>query len=76
MPLNPSDDNSVFELYYSMLRGSSGFYTTAPMTHRAQDETDAIGAWGALTGVPVGFNLGERERHTQLCARPDAGSCP
>ncbi len=58
MLLNPSDDNGVFELHYSMLRGSSGFYTTATMTHRAQDKADAIGAWGALTWVPVGFNWG------------------
>jgi rhamnogalacturonan endolyase len=55
MLLNTSPDNGVFELHYSMLRGSPGFYTTATMTHRKQDKADAIGAWGALTWVPDSF---------------------
>jgi rhamnogalacturonan endolyase len=55
MLLNTSDNNGVFEVHYSMLRGSSGFYATGTMTHRAQDKADGAGAWGALTRVPVGF---------------------
>jgi len=54
--LNTSDHKGVFELHYSMLRGSSGFYATATLTHRAQDAAGAVGAWGALTRVPAGFD--------------------
>jgi rhamnogalacturonan endolyase len=54
--LNTSDHKGVFELHYSMLRGSSGFYATATQTHRAQDAAGAVGAWGALTRVPAGFD--------------------
>jgi rhamnogalacturonan endolyase len=55
MLLNTSDNKGVFEVHYSMLRGSSGFYSTGTLTHRAQDGADWLGAWGALTRVPVGF---------------------
>ncbi len=55
MLLNTSDSKGVFEVHYSMLRGSSGFYTTGTLTHRTQDAAGEIGAWGALTWVPVGF---------------------
>ena len=55
MLLNGSDNKGVFEVHYSMLRGSSGFYATGTLTHRAQDSAGSLGAWGALTRVPVGF---------------------
>ncbi len=55
MLLNSSEDNGVMEVHYSMLRGSSGFYSTATLTHRAQDSAGGVGAWGALSRVPVGF---------------------
>jgi rhamnogalacturonan endolyase len=55
MLLNTSDNNGVFEVHYSMLRGSSGFYVTGTLTHRAQDKADAFGAWGALVGMPHDF---------------------
>jgi hypothetical protein len=54
--LNTSDNNGVFEVHSSMPRDSSGFHATGAMTHRAQDGADAIGAWGALTWVPDGFD--------------------
>jgi hypothetical protein len=56
MLLNTSDNKGVFEIHYSMLRGSSGFYTTGTLTHRAQDAAGAIGAWGALVWVPADFD--------------------
>ena len=55
MLLNTSDNNGTFEVHYSMLRGSSGFYTTGTLTHRAQDSAGSTGAWGAMTRVPTGF---------------------
>ncbi len=56
MLLNTSDTNGIFEVHYSMLRGSSGFYVTGTLTHRAQDKADAFSAWGALVGMPDGFD--------------------
>ncbi len=56
MLLNTSGANGVFEVHYSMLRGSSGFYTTGTLTHRAQDAAGAVGAWGALVWVPADFD--------------------
>ena len=55
MMLNTSDRKGTFEVHYSMLRGSSGFYATGTMTHRAQDVAGGVGAWGALSRVPTGF---------------------
>ena len=34
-----SATNGIMDIHYSMLRGSPGFYTTAILTHRAQDGT-------------------------------------
>ena len=56
MLLNTSNNKGVFEVHYSMLRGSSGFYATGTLTHRAQDAAGAIGAWGALIWVPADFD--------------------
>ena len=55
MMLSTSDNHGVFEVHYSMLRGSSGFYATGTMTHRSQDAAGGAGAWGALSRVPTGF---------------------
>ena len=60
MLLNTSDNKGVFEIHYSMLRGSSGFYMTGTMTHRAQDMADAFGSWGTLSGFRR-LRLGELE---------------
>ena len=51
-----SADNGVMETYFSMLRGSSGYYSTATMTHRKQDKAFEVGAWGIVTRVPKDFN--------------------
>ena len=44
------------EIHFSMLRGSLGFYSTATMTHRKQDERFEVGAWGVVTRVSPAFN--------------------
>ncbi len=54
--LSTSPTNGVMEIHFSMLRGSPGFYSTASMTHRAQDEAFEVGAWGVVTRVPRAFN--------------------
>ena len=48
--------NGEMEIHFSMLRGSPGFYSTATMTHRKQDERFEVGAWGVVTRVPPSFN--------------------
>jgi rhamnogalacturonan endolyase len=55
MLLSTSRNNGIMDVHYSMLRGSAGFYSTATLTHRPQDAACGVGAWGALTRVPVGF---------------------
>ncbi len=55
MLLSQSASNGVFEVHFSMLRGSPGFYTTAIQTHRKQDAACEVGAWGFLTRVPTDF---------------------
>jgi rhamnogalacturonan endolyase len=54
--LSTSPTNGVMEIHFSMLRGSPGFYSTASMTHRPQDEAFEVGAWGVVTRVPRAFN--------------------
>lgn len=54
--LSTSDTNGVMETHFSMLRGSSGYYSTAIMTHRKQDAAFEVGAWGVVTRVPPSFN--------------------
>ncbi len=54
--LSSTEKNGVMEIHFSMLRGSPGFYSTATMTHRKQDEPFEVGAWGVITRVPLGFN--------------------
>jgi len=54
--LSSTDKNGIMEIHFSMLRGSSGFYSTATMTHRKQDERFEVGAWGVITRVPPAFN--------------------
>ena len=56
MLLSTSDTKGVMEVHFSMLRGSPGFYSTAIMTHRAQDEAFEVSAWGVVTRVPANFN--------------------
>ena len=65
--LSTSESNGTMEIHFSMLRGSPGFYSTATMAHRAQDDAshhdphtqgpaDEVGAWGVVTRVPGDFN--------------------
>ena len=54
--LSTTEKNGVMEIHFSMLRGSPGFYSTATMTHRKQDERFEVGAWGVVTRVPPAFN--------------------
>ena len=54
--LSATDTKGVMEIHFSMLRGSPGFYSTAIMTHRKQDEKFEVGAWGVVTRVPPTFN--------------------
>ncbi len=54
--LSATESNGVMEIHFSMLRGSPGFYSTATMTHRKQDERFEVGAWGVVTRVPPVFN--------------------
>lgn len=54
--MSVSETNGIMEVHFSMLRGSQGFYSTAMMTHRAQDERFEVGAWGVVTRVPKYFN--------------------
>ncbi len=54
--LSTTEKNGVMEIHFSMLRGSPGFYSTATMTHRKQDERFEVGAWGVVTRVPPVFN--------------------
>jgi len=54
--LSTTEKNGVMEIHFSMLRGSPGFYSTATMTHRKQDERFEVGAWGVITRVPPAFN--------------------
>ena len=54
--LSNTEKNGVMEIHFSMLRGSPGFYSTATMTHRKQDERFEVGAWGVVTRVPPVFN--------------------
>ncbi len=54
--LSSTEKNGVMEIHFSMLRGSPGFYSTATMTHRKQDEQFEVGAWGVVTRVPPAFN--------------------
>lgn len=54
--LSTTEKNGEMEIHFSMLRGSPGFYSTATMTHRKQDERFEVGAWGVVTRVPPVFN--------------------
>jgi rhamnogalacturonan endolyase len=54
--LSTTEHNGIMEIHFSMLRGSPGFYSTARMTHRKQDEKFEVGAWGVVTRVPPAFN--------------------
>ncbi len=54
--LSTTEKNGIMEIHFSMLRGSPGFYSTATMTHRKQDERFEVGAWGVVTRVPPVFN--------------------
>jgi rhamnogalacturonan endolyase len=54
--LSTSENKGVMEVHFSMLRGSPGFYSTAIMTHRAQDQKFEVGAWGVVTRVTPNFN--------------------
>jgi len=54
--LSSTEKNGIMEIHFSMLRGSPGFYSTATMTHRKQDERFEVGAWGVVTRVPPSFN--------------------
>jgi rhamnogalacturonan endolyase len=51
-----SESNGTMEAHFSMLRGSPGFYSTAIMAHRKQDQAFEVGAWGVVTRVPKTFN--------------------
>jgi hypothetical protein len=54
--LSVTADAGTMEIYFSMLRGSPGFYSTAMMTHRKQDQAFEYGAWGVVSRVPPIFN--------------------
>ena len=54
--VSSTETNGVMEIHFSMLRGSPGFYSTATMTHRKQDQRFEVGAWGVVTRVPPAFN--------------------
>ena len=54
--LSTTETKGVMEIHFSMLRSSPGFYSTATMTHRKQDERFEVGAWGVVTRVPPTFN--------------------
>jgi rhamnogalacturonan endolyase len=54
--LSSTATKGMMEIHFSMLRGSPGFYSTATMTHRKQDERFEVGAWGVVTRVPPEFN--------------------
>lgn len=54
--LSSTEKNGIMEVHFSMLRGSPGFYSTATMMHRKQDERFEVGAWGVITRVPPTFN--------------------
>ncbi len=54
--LSSTETKGIMEVHFSMLRGSPGFYSTATMTHRKQDERFEVGAWGVITRVPPVFN--------------------
>jgi rhamnogalacturonan endolyase len=54
--LGTTEHNGVMEIHFSMLRGSPGFYSTAVMTHRPQDQKFEVGAWGVVTRVTPNFN--------------------
>jgi rhamnogalacturonan endolyase len=54
--LSSTESKGVMEIHFSMHRGSQGFYSTAMMTHRPQDERFEVGAWGVVTRVPPTFN--------------------
>ena len=66
-----TDHNGIMEIHFSMLRGSPGFYSTAMMTHRKQDEKFEVGAWGVVTRVPPAFNwLSADERRNWFIGVP------
>ncbi len=54
--VSATETKGIMEIHFSMLRGSPGFYSTAIMTHRPQDEKASIGAWGVVTRVTPQFN--------------------
>jgi rhamnogalacturonan endolyase len=54
--MSVSESNGTMEAHFSLLRGSPGFYSTAIMTHRTQDQAFEVGAWGVVTRVPKMFN--------------------
>src|SRR3954462_13386129 len=69
--LSTTEKNGVMEIHFSMLRGSPGFYSTATMTHRKQDERFEVGAWGVVTRVPPVFNwLSADEKRNRFIGVP------
>lgn len=69
--LSTTEKNGVMEIHFSMLRGSPGFYSTATMTHRKQDERFEVGAWGVVTRVPPVFNwLSADEKRNWFIGKP------
>jgi rhamnogalacturonan endolyase len=70
-----SEHNGVMEAHFSMLRGSPGFYSTAIMTHRAQDQKFEVGAWGVVTRVTPNFNWlsADMRRNFLIGARSSKG---
>ncbi len=48
--------NGIMETHFSMMRGSPGFYSTAIMTHRAQDGPFGVTAFGVITRVAQLYN--------------------
>jgi len=74
--LSTTEKNGVMEIHFSMLRGSSGFYSTATMTHRKQDERFEVGAWGVVTRVPPAFNWlsADENRNWFIGARTTKGA--
>jgi hypothetical protein len=67
--LSSTEKNGIMEIHFSMLRGSPGFYSTATMTHRKQDERFEVGAWGGHHPGAADVQLAERGRQTKLIHR-------
>jgi rhamnogalacturonan endolyase len=69
--LSSTESSGTMEVHFCMLRGSRGFYSTAIMSHRAQDQKGNVGAWGVVTRVMPLFNwLSADEERNFLIGTP------